>query len=404
VEDFLGRPSTRNYHDNNNNHNEDKIDTSGQPTLVTTTAATADDTHAAAAAATNALMVVLHSSRTCQEFDVHTAPRRAEFRQCIVEWIQSAMSANDAATASEHIAPIPVDGHQMPLLPSNEAPSSVALAEMTEEAPSSDKSIIPTALLLHYNSDAIPNAQQLLHTLFHALRCMPKDDQLHWLNLLQHNDEWWRSIMTMPHHYTDIVQPPPPPPLPFPLSSSTATPLITIGGEASNTSIHTNQDDNGEHQHDYKNRHHNTTSQSLITNTCAWKTFQRGLQQLPCAVAKNDDDDDDNDVPPMLVTVARSADDGFTPRHLVEDLQRQVLQAIHDRWCGCAQPQLQPPLPLPGSTQQQPQEEEEEDHNDNDQGDNPDDDETNAHSSSHTCRLHVVFDYGPWEGSTLDPL
>lgn len=81
--------------------------------------------------------------------------------------------------------------------------------------------------------------------------------------------------------------------------------------------------------------------------------FQSGLKSLVGA--------------PFLITVARSAQDGFTPLQQVEFLQRQVLQAIHDKFCGCSNPRLHPDLPLP-----------------------------------HSCKLRVTFDYGSWEGSQLD--
>ena len=68
---------------------------------------------------------------------------------------------------------------------------------------------------------------------------------------------------------------------------------------------------------------------------------------------------------PMLISIARSANDGFTPHYLVEDLQRQVLERLHRRFCGtceCA----------------------------------------SVSNIVGSCQLGVVFDYGEWEGSTLD--
>ena len=68
---------------------------------------------------------------------------------------------------------------------------------------------------------------------------------------------------------------------------------------------------------------------------------------------------------PFLITVARSAEDGFTPKDIVDELQDLILQKIHSRYCGCefgmprfmGKPNLQP-------------------------------------SSSGTCRLQVTFDFG----------
>jgi UPF0489 domain len=73
---------------------------------------------------------------------------------------------------------------------------------------------------------------------------------------------------------------------------------------------------------------------------------------------------------PFVVTIARSTDDGFTPKSMVEELQVAVLQEIHERYCGCAAPNLQPCA-----------------------------ESETAHLTD--CRLHVIFDYGPWEGSTF---
>jgi len=85
---------------------------------------------------------------------------------------------------------------------------------------------------------------------------------------------------------------------------------------------------------------------------------------------------------PFVVTIARSSNDGFTPNNLVETLQAQVLQSVHNVFCEC--------------------------HHD-------DDDETmvsqtlgsaiahfNSNSSQNgICRLRILFDYGEWEGSSF---
>jgi UPF0489 domain len=38
---------------------------------------------------------------------------------------------------------------------------------------------------------------------------------------------------------------------------------------------------------------------------------------------------------PSLITVARSAQDGFLPIHLVDDIQGKVLDVLHDQYCAC---------------------------------------------------------------------
>lgn len=38
---------------------------------------------------------------------------------------------------------------------------------------------------------------------------------------------------------------------------------------------------------------------------------------------------------PMLITVARSSDDGYTPSWIVESLQDAVVNEIHNVFCGC---------------------------------------------------------------------
>lgn len=63
---------------------------------------------------------------------------------------------------------------------------------------------------------------------------------------------------------------------------------------------------------------------------------------------------------PFLVTIARSANDGFCPLSLVEEIQENLLQRLHHHYCGAEC-----------------------------------DDEI-------CCKLRVVKDYGEWEGSTLD--
>ena len=70
--------------------------------------------------------------------------------------------------------------------------------------------------------------------------------------------------------------------------------------------------------------------------------------------------------PPMLISIARSANDGFTPADRVDELQNAVLQRLHDECCACGSRHRHTP-----------------------------------HTNSSACQLHIVFDYGAWEGSTL---
>lgn len=69
---------------------------------------------------------------------------------------------------------------------------------------------------------------------------------------------------------------------------------------------------------------------------------------------------------PFIITIARSSVDGFTPAGVVEELQNELLKMIHDVHCTCPHAPLKP--------------------NDCTDG----------------CRLNLIFDYGEWEGSTLD--
>eukprot|EP00563_Minutocellus_polymorphus_P015095 CAMPEP_0181053146 /NCGR_PEP_ID=MMETSP1070-20121207/17954_1 /TAXON_ID=265543 /ORGANISM="Minutocellus polymorphus, Strain NH13" /LENGTH=498 /DNA_ID=CAMNT_0023132259 /DNA_START=45 /DNA_END=1541 /DNA_ORIENTATION=- len=68
---------------------------------------------------------------------------------------------------------------------------------------------------------------------------------------------------------------------------------------------------------------------------------------------------------PMMITVARSTDDGFTPKVFVDILQRRVLGMVQRVFCRC------------GSNMPHP-------------------------ISCKGCCLNTVFDYGEWEGSELD--
>jgi hypothetical protein len=84
--------------------------------------------------------------------------------------------------------------------------------------------------------------------------------------------------------------------------------------------------------------------------------------------------------PPFMITIARSASDGFTPCHLADKLQTRILQCIHDRYCSCSNPQFSPS-----------------------KFERKDGEEVSsfAHWNHKDCRLHVLYDYGEWEGSSL---
>lgn len=77
--------------------------------------------------------------------------------------------------------------------------------------------------------------------------------------------------------------------------------------------------------------------------------------------------------PPFLVTMARSVDDGFTPSTISEYLQERILHILHD--CLCI-----------GSSC-----------SDRTSFTEPDGSDLDGSS----CRIKIVFDYGPWEGASL---
>jgi len=72
--------------------------------------------------------------------------------------------------------------------------------------------------------------------------------------------------------------------------------------------------------------------------------------------------------PPSLITIARSSDDGFIPKVIVDNLQRAVLNEVHFVFCNCKEKS--------SSAQKDGQ--------------------------CRDCAINVVLDYGEYEGSTLD--
>ncbi|KAL7569118.1 hypothetical protein ACA910_016951 [Epithemia clementina (nom. ined.)] len=71
---------------------------------------------------------------------------------------------------------------------------------------------------------------------------------------------------------------------------------------------------------------------------------------------------------PFMVTLARSYLDGFTPEYVVDRLQHGILDRIHARFCSCGRNTFIP---------------------------------RNHYSNKVKCRLQVVYDYGEWEGSSI---
>jgi UPF0489 domain len=98
------------------------------------------------------------------------------------------------------------------------------------------------------------------------------------------------------------------------------------------------------------------------------EALAKGFHHPPRTVNRELGKDDD---PPFMVTVARSAVDGFTPWRIADDLQAKILQIVHDRYCACGRQGLHPVSVEIGS------------------------------QSSADCRFHVLFDFGEWEGATL---
>ena len=74
---------------------------------------------------------------------------------------------------------------------------------------------------------------------------------------------------------------------------------------------------------------------------------------------------------PLLVTIARSTVDGFTPAETVDCVQKEVIGAIHNRFCPCGKYPT-----VPGSINADP-------------------------CIGKECRVELIYDYGEWEGSTL---
>ena len=87
---------------------------------------------------------------------------------------------------------------------------------------------------------------------------------------------------------------------------------------------------------------------------------ESSLNQVQCYLEKTRHE---RRLPPFMITIARSTDDGFTPDHLVEELQSRVLEMLQQIF-----------------------------------GNGDDDDDVDNNSSF----LQIVRDYGEWEGSTIE--
>lgn len=79
---------------------------------------------------------------------------------------------------------------------------------------------------------------------------------------------------------------------------------------------------------------------------------------------------------PFVITIARSTLDGFTPSSVVEKLQDQVLTTIHKIYCGCNL------IETHSVTVIRP--------------------EVFASEAAEQCRFKVIFDFGEWEGATIE--
>ena len=77
--------------------------------------------------------------------------------------------------------------------------------------------------------------------------------------------------------------------------------------------------------------------------------------------------------PPFMITIARSANDGFTPSHLADELQETLIQHLHSLYCDCGKIVMRQGA----------------------EGEN----DTKVDSDG--CRFQIIMDYGAWEGSSF---
>jgi UPF0489 domain len=73
--------------------------------------------------------------------------------------------------------------------------------------------------------------------------------------------------------------------------------------------------------------------------------------------------------PPFIVTMARSANDGFTPSVVADQIQRRLILFLHSHFCGCSACPLEQRL--------------------------------SSTDRDGNCRFQLIYDYGPWEGTVF---
>ena len=143
--------------------------------------------------------------------------------------------------------------------------------------------------------------------------------------------------------------------------------------------------------------HHSTLNTTKSNNNISMDSIRPALERVQQDIAElygghdgdtakhNETCTSFSGTPPFIITVARSASDGFTPSHVVEELQDELLQNLHSLYCGCSETNIacRPPLPAPHKT---------------DSGEVANIPTTNSPPG---CRFQVIFDYGPWEGATF---
>lgn len=123
-------------------------------------------------------------------------------------------------------------------------------------------------------------------------------------------------------------------------------------------------------------------------------TIQRRLNGIrDLLVSRRSEAKGEHESAPFLITVARSAREGFTPPGWVEDLQARVLEMLHEVYCcnegGSCRGLSVPAVPVGNERTSC----------------NNGDDGTNAilprGRDFSSCCVDVVFDYGPWEGNVV---
>jgi len=104
--------------------------------------------------------------------------------------------------------------------------------------------------------------------------------------------------------------------------------------------------------------------------------------------ASKEYNDQQQNNPPWIISIARSMNDGFTPTHVADRLQDQVLLAVHDVFCGCNRLAKYRTSIIDGTAPSSspvltPER------------------FSSCACSSKLCHLEFLFDYGKWEGSSF---